>query len=97
MMKHVSKEASNVILNNGVELPRIGLGTFRSQGQDVKVAVHAALAAGLRHIDTAAIYKVNYCLGSNCCRLLEKTFESYNIDQRTLTSSNLTYFRMKSK
>lgn len=39
-------------------LPRVGLGTFKAQGQDVKMAVKAALAANIRHIDTAAIYKV---------------------------------------
>lgn len=49
--------ASTVTLNNGVEMPRIGLGVFRSpQGQATRDAVHAALAHGYRHIDTAAIY-----------------------------------------
>eukprot|EP00877_Chromochloris_zofingiensis_P013729 jgi/Chrzof1/860/Cz01g31200.t1 len=46
-----------ITLSNGVELPRIGLGTFRSQGAEVKLATRCALQNGIKHIDTAAIYK----------------------------------------
>ena len=41
---------------NGAEIPAIGLGTFRLTGADAVTAVLAALAAGYRHIDTAAMY-----------------------------------------
>jgi diketogulonate reductase-like aldo/keto reductase len=48
---------STVKLNNGVELPRLGLGVFRApRGEVTRQAVSAALAAGYRHIDTARIY-----------------------------------------
>lgn len=47
---------SCLTLKRGV--PICGLGTFRSTGKDVQVAVAAALDNGIRHIDTAAIYKV---------------------------------------
>jgi diketogulonate reductase-like aldo/keto reductase len=48
---------STVKLNNGVELPRLGLGVFRApRGEVTREAVSAALAAGYRHIDTARIY-----------------------------------------
>ena len=33
-------------LNNGVELPALGLGVFQSSPQDTRRAVAAALAAG---------------------------------------------------
>lgn len=46
-----------ITLAGGVELPRVGLGTFKAGGAELRAAVHAALAAGIRHIDTAAIYK----------------------------------------
>ncbi|CAG9467530.1 unnamed protein product [Pedinophyceae sp. YPF-701] len=46
-----------VVLSNGVEMPRVGLGTFRVRGQEAAQAVTAALNAGTRHIDTASIYK----------------------------------------
>lgn len=44
-------------LNNGVEIPVIGLGVFRNPaGETTRNAVHCALRAGYRHIDTAKIY-----------------------------------------
>src|SRR3954465_720151 len=43
-------------LNNGVELPALGLGVFQTPADETRDAVHAALDAGYRHIDTAAAY-----------------------------------------
>ena len=43
-------------LNNGVKMPILGLGVYKS-GEDTKQAVLDALEAGYRHIDTAALYK----------------------------------------
>lgn len=37
--------------------PRIGLGTFRCTGDAVQQAVQTAIDVGIRHIDTASIYK----------------------------------------
>lgn len=45
-------------LANGVELPAVGLGTFKATGDNVQAAVKAAVQCGISHIDTAAIYKV---------------------------------------
>jgi hypothetical protein len=50
-------------LSNGIELPSIGLGTFKATGESVQVAVKAAVQCGITHIDTAAIYKVRLCTG----------------------------------
>jgi len=48
---------STITLNNGVPIPRLGLGVFRSQaGKTTRNAVFHALEAGYRHIDTAKIY-----------------------------------------
>jgi 2,5-diketo-D-gluconate reductase B len=41
---------------NGVEVPSIGLGTWRMDGQECYDAVSTALEAGYRHVDTAAAY-----------------------------------------
>jgi diketogulonate reductase-like aldo/keto reductase len=41
---------------NGAEIPVIGFGTWQLRGAEVVPAVHAALDAGYRHIDTAAMY-----------------------------------------
>ncbi len=49
-------DVSTVTLNNGVELPALGLGVFQTPAEETRAAVEAALAAGYRHIDTAAAY-----------------------------------------
>ena len=43
-------------LNNGVEIPAIGLGVFQTPPAETRDAVQAALATGYRHVDTAAAY-----------------------------------------
>lgn len=46
-----------VTLNNGVKMPRIGLGVWQAKdGAEVEAAVTAAIDAGYRLIDTAAVY-----------------------------------------
>ncbi len=48
---------SRVRTNQGLELPRLGLGVFQTPaGAVTREAVGSALAAGYRHIDTAAMY-----------------------------------------
>jgi 2,5-diketo-D-gluconate reductase A len=43
-------------LNHGVEMPALGYGVFQTPPDETATAVEAALAAGYRHIDTAAAY-----------------------------------------
>jgi diketogulonate reductase-like aldo/keto reductase len=43
-------------LNNGVDLPALGLGVYQSGQDETVVAIKAALDAGYRMIDTAAAY-----------------------------------------
>lgn len=43
-------------LNNGVEIPALGLGVFQTPADETRAAVSAALDAGYRHVDTAAAY-----------------------------------------
>lgn len=46
------------MLHNGVEIPYLGLGTYKSDNdQEVVDAINTALNLGYRHIDTASIYK----------------------------------------
>jgi diketogulonate reductase-like aldo/keto reductase len=42
-------------LNNGAKIPQVGLGVWQASGK-TKSAVLSALAAGYRHVDTAAVY-----------------------------------------
>src|SRR4051794_18963957 len=46
----------SVTLNNGVEMPAIGLGVFQTPPDVTTAAVEEALRFGYRHIDTAAAY-----------------------------------------
>lgn len=43
-------------LNNGVQIPCVGYGTFRTPADVAEKAVSDAIANGYRHIDTAAVY-----------------------------------------
>src|ERR687884_1357294 len=48
---------SSIRLNNGVEIPRLGLGVYQSApGRITQRVVRYALKIGYRHIDTAYIY-----------------------------------------
>jgi diketogulonate reductase-like aldo/keto reductase len=47
----------DVVLNNGVEIPRIGLGTYQLKGKELEKAIMTALEAGYRHFDTATLYE----------------------------------------
>lgn len=44
-------------LNNGLSIPSLGLGTWKSKKNEVGQAVYTAIELGYRHIDCAAIYK----------------------------------------
>lgn len=44
-------------LNNGIEIPSMGFGTYKMAPEDTKASVLCALRCGWRHIDTAAFYR----------------------------------------
>ncbi|MEL5991931.1 aldo/keto reductase [Microbacterium phosphatis] len=45
-----------ITLNSGHDIPQLGFGVFKVPPAEAETAVAAALEAGYRHIDTAAIY-----------------------------------------
>lgn len=59
MLKIISEPPSSakIHLNNGLDIPQFGIGTFRSDVQQAHDAVVTALRAGYRHIDTAHTYQ----------------------------------------
>jgi diketogulonate reductase-like aldo/keto reductase len=51
-------------LNNGLLMPQLGLGVWQSDnGEETINAIHWALEAGYRHVDTAKIYKNEEAVG----------------------------------
>jgi 2,5-diketo-D-gluconate reductase A len=52
----VSHSIPEVTLNNGVAMPILGFGVYQIPPEQTEQAVSDALAAGYRHIDTAAAY-----------------------------------------
>ena len=48
----------------GISLPKLGLGTFRMQGDACRTAVESALDLGYRHIDTAEMYANEEAIGA---------------------------------
>jgi 2,5-diketo-D-gluconate reductase B len=59
--------SSGVIMESlktqGISLPRLGLGTYRLQGDACRAAVESALGLGYRHIDTAEMYGNEEAIG----------------------------------
>ncbi|MER5805623.1 aldo/keto reductase [Streptomyces mirabilis] len=47
---------NTITLNNGVEMPALGLGVFQTPPDVTTAAVQEALHVGYRHVDTAAAY-----------------------------------------
>jgi 2,5-diketo-D-gluconate reductase B len=52
------------IQTQGIRLPRLGLGTYRMQGDVCRAAVESALGLGYRHIDTAEMYGNEDAIGA---------------------------------
>jgi 2,5-diketo-D-gluconate reductase B len=48
----------------GISLPRLGLGTFRMQGDACRAAVESGLGLGYRHLDTAEMYGNEEAIGA---------------------------------
>ncbi|GAA0170662.1 reductase [Lithospermum erythrorhizon] len=46
-----------ITLNNGLKMPMIGLGVWRTEGKDLKNLMINAIKIGYRHFDCAADYK----------------------------------------
>ncbi|HEV3045763.1 MAG TPA: aldo/keto reductase [Solirubrobacteraceae bacterium] len=53
----MSEQIPTISLGEGVEIPQLGFGVFQVPPADTAAAVERALAAGYRHIDTAAAYR----------------------------------------
>ena len=57
------KNVPTLKLNNGMEMPQIGIGTFAISYQDAKTACLEAFKNGFRHVDCATAYRVEGAVG----------------------------------
>ena len=51
-------------LNNGIQIPMLGFGTFKASGEECEASVLAAIRAGYRLIDTAEAYNNEEYVGN---------------------------------
>ena len=54
----------DTLKTQGISVPKLGLGTFRMQGDGCRAAVESALSIGYRHIDTAEMYANEEAIGA---------------------------------
>ncbi|WP_431837980.1 aldo/keto reductase [Cellulomonas sp. Y8] len=59
----MSPQIPTVTLNNGVQMPTLGFGVYQVSDEEAERVVTDALAAGYRHIDTAAAYENEAAVG----------------------------------
>ncbi|MGL4199782.1 MAG: aldo/keto reductase [Allorhizobium sp.] len=50
-------DQTHIALNDGARIPQVGLGVWQTPNDEAALAVKAALDAGYRHVDTAAVYE----------------------------------------
>ena len=63
-MKIASRLDERLPMNNGIEIPQVGLGVWRaSDGPETRNAVRWALELGYRSIDTASLYENDQSVG----------------------------------
>jgi diketogulonate reductase-like aldo/keto reductase len=63
---------SAIALKNGLVMPSVGLGTWKSQPGEVKVAVYEALKLGYRHLDCAWEYKNQHEVGEGIAQAISE-------------------------
>lgn len=61
-----------VKLNNGADMPIVGLGTWRADTGKVMEAVKVAVSAGYRHLDGAYVYQNEQEVGAGIHAMIEK-------------------------
>ena len=72
-------------LNNGVDLPALGLGVFQTPPEETRVAVETALADGYQHVDTAAAYGNERQVGGNTASEDRRYVVTYDALHRPLS------------
>lgn len=79
-MKKENVTTAKIMLNNGKNIPLLGLGTWKAEGKEVEEAVYEAIKQGYRHIDTAKIYGNEREVGN----AIRKAMEDFNLKREDL-------------
>ncbi|KAF8947110.1 hypothetical protein BGZ47_010250 [Haplosporangium gracile] len=79
-------------LSNGIQMPSVGLGTYRVQDQTtLDTCVLEALRSGYRLIDTATVYKNEAAIGNSLKRIFEQNLVPGLTRQDIFLTSKLGY------
>ena len=73
----LGKSDQSAVLSSGYIIPLVGLGTWKSDKGQVSFAVSAALQAGYRHLDCAAVYENEHEVGE----ALQRAFDSNSVQR----------------
>lgn len=79
-------------LNNGIEMPALGLGTYPMQGKELIKTVVCAAALGYRSFDTSAAYGNEYALGWGirlCLKQRKKLFLTSKVSNKQQNIGNM--------
>lgn len=69
----MKSSAPHAILGSGAVIPLNGFGTWKASDDETEAAVIAALEAGYRHIDCAAVYMNEQAVGRGLTAFMKKT------------------------
>jgi len=72
--------ATHLTLSTGCKMPIIGLGTFQSKPEEIKLAVQSAIETGYRLIDTAYVYGNEQVIGET----LQEAFKSGKVKREDM-------------
>ena len=67
-------ETKTVLLNNGIKMPILGIGTYRLSIEEAENSVYWALRDGYRLIDTAQMYRNETGVGRGIQRAIDEGF-----------------------
>jgi len=70
----------HITLSTGCKMPIIGLGTFQSKPEEIKLAVQSAIETGYRLIDTAFVYGNENVIGET----LQEAFKSGKVKREDM-------------
>lgn len=88
-MKQKNTLSETYTLMNGINIPKIGLGTWFIPDDEAAAAVCKAVEIGYRHIDTAQAYENERGIGKGCPGLWNKPPKAFYYNEISRRIKNL--------